>query len=193
MDLIEQIKANPGYSEKNSYQWFVTNVTNVAKKEGVRSMDVLTENQPHLVSKIMPGKMYSFFYSAKTKDTLPYWDAMPLILPFSMSGKTFHGLNLHYLNPKNRLLLLNNLMQFAVNKRNDETAKLKLSWNLLSKASKFPQVSPCVKQYLKSNVKSMFVEIPMSSWHIMSFMPTASFKGATEATVQNISKRIIGK
>jgi hypothetical protein len=193
MDLIEQIKSGSDYSEKNSYNWFLRNVTAVARQEKVKSMDILTQNQPYLTNRILPGKMYSFFYSAKNKDTLPYWDAMPLILPFSMTATHFTALNLHYLPPKQRLLLLNNLMKFANNRANDEKAKLKLSWNLLSNASKFPQVGPCVKQYIKSHVKSKFVELPMSSWHIMAFMPIARFKGASEAAVQDISKRIIGK
>jgi hypothetical protein len=193
MIIFDEIKNNPEYSEKNSYQWFVKNVTEFARKANVRSMDVLAENQNRLTNRIVPGKMYSFFYSAKYKDELPYWDAMPLIFPFSMDATSFHGLNLHYLPPRHRLLLMNNLMQFAVNKNNNEQARLQLSWALLKNASKFPQVAPCVKQYLKSHVKSMFVEIPMNNWKIMAFMPVARFKGMSESQVQSISARAIGK
>jgi len=193
MIIFDEIKNNPDYSEANTYQWFIKNVTELARKSNVRSMDVLTENKNHLTRKIIPGKMYSFFYSAKYKDELPYWDAMPLIFPFSMDDTSFHGLNLHYLPPKHRLLLMNNLMQFTVNKNNNEQAKLRLSWRLLSNASKFPQVAPCVKQYLKSHVKSMFVEIPMDSWKIMAFMPVAKFKGKLESQVQSLVGRSIGK
>lgn len=191
MDLFDQIKANEKYNEKNSYQWFISNVSNVANRSGIKSTDILAQNQDRLRKTILPGKMYSFFYSAKYKEELPYWDAFPLILPFSMSSTGFHGLNLHYLDPKNRLLLLNKLMHFATGKTGD-AAKLKLSWNLLSNASKFPQVSPCVKQYLKSNVKSQFVEIPIEYWHIMAFMPVARFRGLTETQVHSISRRTIG-
>lgn len=191
MDLFDQIKANPGYNENKSYQWFISNVTTVAKKTHLKPMDILTENQPLLTKKILPGKMYSFFYSAKYKDVLPYWDTFPCIIPFSMDDRHFTGLNLHYLPPKPRLMLLNNLMKLAVNKHNDDVAKLKLSWDLLRNVSKFPQVAPCVKQYLKPNVKSMFVEIPMSSWHIMAFMPVARFRGASEARVHSDSRKAI--
>jgi hypothetical protein len=194
MILFDEIKLkNPEFSEKNSYQWFIKNVTEVAKKSNVRSMDVLSENKTNLTRKIIPGKMYSFFYSAKYKDELPYWDAMPLIFPFSMDASSFHGLNLHYLPPRHRLLLINNLMPFLTNKDNNEQAKLKLSWNLLSNASKFPQVAPCVKQYLKSHVKSMFVEIPLENWKMMAFMPVARFKGKSEDQVHSLSRRAIGK
>ena len=42
------------------------------------------------------GKMYFYYYDAKTKDMLPYWDKFPLVIPLEVHTDGFIGLNLHY-------------------------------------------------------------------------------------------------
>ena len=43
------------------------------------------------------GSMYMYEYSAKHKDTLPYYDRLPLIFPYKKVKGGFYGLNMHYL------------------------------------------------------------------------------------------------
>ena len=74
----------------NWYQIQVKNLKNVRPS-------TLMSNAPELTTTILPGNMYMFFYDAKLKDKLPYWDAFPLVLPFRKVPGGFFGLNLHYI------------------------------------------------------------------------------------------------
>jgi len=47
--------------------------------------------------KIRPGMLLLYGYDAKYKDTLKYWDALPVMLLMYMDGKHIAGLNLHYI------------------------------------------------------------------------------------------------
>ena len=55
------------------------------------------------------GKMYFFFYDPKLKDSLPYYDRFPLVIPIERYQNGFLGLNLHYIHPKQRIILLDKL------------------------------------------------------------------------------------
>ena len=48
-----------------------------------------------LTSRPSVGQMYMYFYEAKTKDTLPYFDRFPLVFPFAKVKGGFYGLNMH--------------------------------------------------------------------------------------------------
>ena len=58
------------------------------------------------------GNMYFYFYDPKTKNSLPYYDRFPLVLPIEQYSDGFLGLNLHYIHPKQRILLLDKLSQY---------------------------------------------------------------------------------
>ena len=48
------------------------------------------------------GQMYSYIYNPKTKDKLPYYDMVPLVIPVSYTNNGFYGLNFHYLSLQER-------------------------------------------------------------------------------------------
>jgi len=141
-----------------------------------------------LVAKPTVGKMYHFVYDAKTKDILPYWDKNPLIIVIDRDKNGFLGLNLHYLAPKIRLMLLQKLYDFASNDKFDVTTKLRLSWKLLKSSSRYKQVKPTVKRYLYSHVRSKLALIQASDWEKAVFLPTARFVGASKRSVWSKSR-----
>lgn len=57
------------------------------------------------------GKMYFFQYDPKLKNKLPYYDRYPLIFCVRPLKDGFHGLNLHYLSYKYRLIFYRNLIE----------------------------------------------------------------------------------
>lgn len=146
-----------------------------------------TSNRP------MIGNMYFFFYDAKTKDKLPYWDRFPLVFPIHFYDDGFLGINLHYLDRVNRLRLFDKLQQFATDRRYDARTKLILSWELLSNAAKFPEVGPCVKRYLASFVRSRFLKIEPAEMEIATMLPVESFQKATAGRVWRDSSRRFGR
>jgi len=121
------------------------------------------------------GKMYFFYYSPKLKKTLPIYDRYPLVLPIEHYTDGFLGLNLHYLSPANRKLLLNKLKAYANNDRFNENTKLLLSYELLKNTSTMPLVAPCIKRYLFSHMRSMFTEIIPEEWDYAIALPVEIF------------------
>ena len=53
-----------------------------------------------------PGNLMLFQYTAKYKDTLPFYDRNPLCYIVGVESQAFYGVNLHYTLPRNRLPVL---------------------------------------------------------------------------------------
>jgi hypothetical protein len=125
------------------------------------------------------GKMYFYFYDPKTKDTMPYYDRFPLVIPIESYNDGFLGLNLHYIAPKYRMTLLDKLSVTASNKTYDEKTKLRLNYKYLANASRVFEATPCIKRYLFSQIQSRFLEITADEWDIAALLPMESFVGAS--------------
>jgi hypothetical protein len=146
-------------------------------------VDRLRQRQP------LVGQMYMFYYDPKHKATLPYYDKFPLVFPFKKAEGGFLGLNLHYLPPQLRAKLMDGLYEYANNTRYDESTKLKMNYELLTKVADLKYFSPCVKRYLSNHVRSKFMYIYPSEWDIALFLPTERFEKATKSQVWADSKK----
>ena len=129
------------------------------------------------------GKMYFYFYDPKTKDTMPYYDRFPLVIPIESYNDGFLGLNLHYIAPKYRMALLDKLSVTASNKTYDEKTNLRLNYKYLANASRVFEATPCIKRYLFSQIQSRFLEITADEWDIAALLPMESFVGASTSKV----------
>lgn len=182
---------------KNSINWFrqyiKTHVTKSMKLKDIRAAipDVIRESNKLTPDKFMIGSMYVFAYDAKHKDTLPYWDASPLIIPIHDDGKTITGINFHYLPLPLRAKLLDALYEFTNNDKMDHTTKLRLTYHMLQAAAKFKYIKPCIKKYLKSNVRSKLIKIHPQHWEIALFLPTATWQKASSDAVYKDSNAIV--
>lgn len=63
----------------------------------VNDSKLMKGDADRLTARPLVGQMYMYYYDAKTKDTLPYFDRMPLVFPFKKVAGGFYGLNMHYL------------------------------------------------------------------------------------------------
>jgi hypothetical protein len=140
------------------------------------------------VAEAMIGKMFMYFYNAKTKNVLPYWDKFPLIFVIELYDDGWLGLNLHYLDYRLRMKLFDKLLQFANDKSLDKITKLRLSYGLLKSVSKFPEVRPTIKRYLASYIKSELLPIDAVNWEIALFLPVEQFQKERKETVWERSK-----
>lgn len=131
----------------------------------------------------MPGRMYMFVYDAKHKDTLPFWDAFPLIFPVARTPGGFTGLNLHYLPPLLRARLMDALYTTANNKKFDDTTRLMINFNTLKSASNMTYFKPCFKQYLYNHMRSKFIYIEPKEWDAALMLPCQNFQKATAEQV----------
>ena len=158
-------------------------------KELNPSRSALMRDSERLKSSSMIGRMYFYFYDPKTKDSLPYYDRFPLVIPIERYQDGFLGLNLHYIHPKQRIILLDKLSETANNKNYDETTKLRISYGYLSAASRAFEAQPCIKRYLFSQIQSRFLEITADDWDIAVMLPMESFVGANSSKVYSDSRK----
>jgi hypothetical protein len=145
------------------------------------------------VSSMEFGYMYAFKYDPKTKNDLPYYDTFPLVFPVRMDSDGFLGINFHYLPPVLRAKLMNALYSTLTNKKYDDTTKVKISYSILQSASKYRYFKPMLKKYLRSHVRSQFLEIQVNEWDIAIFLPTESFRKADTGRVWEESRKQIGR
>lgn len=130
-------------------------------------------NDPKRISaRAFIGKMYFFKYQAKHAETLPVWDRFPLVIPMDIYDDGFLALNLHYLDPYNRLALLDRLHDFINNDKYDDTTVFRLSYQLLAKSRRYSMIQPCVKRYLAEYIMSPLIYIEPNSWETAIFLPT---------------------
>lgn len=171
---------------KDARNWFRNKAQKVGRTR-VQPEDLLRENKK--VDKVDVGHMYHFKYDPKGKKTLPYYDTFPLIFMVGAAEGGFYGINLHYLPPKLRAKLMDELYSLASNNRYDEKTKLMISYNLLKSASKMKYFKPTFKHYLADHVKSKFIKVDSAEWDIALFLPTSRFKHATTQKVYSDSRK----
>ena len=119
------------------------------------------------------GRMYFYHYDPKYKDILPVYDKFPLVIPMEMYSDGFLALNLHYLDPYNRLALLDKLLDFANNDKYNDSTRLNLSYDLLTRSSRYKLIEPCIKRYLLNHIRSSLIYIEPNNWETAIFLPTA--------------------
>jgi hypothetical protein len=149
----------------------------------------IMRDRARLRDKSFIGRMYFYFYDPKHKDTLPYYDRFPLVIPIELYPNGFLGLNLHYIHPKQRIILLDKLSEVASNRRYDDKTKLRISYEYLAGASRAFEATPCIKRYLFSHIESRFLEITADEWDIACMLPVESFVGATTSKVYADSRK----
>jgi len=180
IDRINQQLATEGIKPRTdaARAWLRQEVANLNP-----SRSALMRDREKLRNKTMIGRMYFYFYDPKHKDTLPYYDRFPLVLPVERYPDGFLGLNLHYIHPKQRIILLDKLSDFATNSKYDETTRLRLTYATLASATKAFEATPCIKRYLFNHVESRFLEITADKWDIAALLPFEYFVGASKSKV----------
>ncbi len=158
-------------------------------KELKPTSDKLMTDRQRLKNKSMIGRMYFYFYDPKTKDSMPYYDRFPLVIPIERYNDGFLGLNLHYIHPKNRMILLDKLSDTISNDTYDENTKLKINYRYLAAASRVFEATPCIKRYLFTQIESRFLEISADEWDIAALLPVESFVGASTSKVYADSRK----
>jgi len=180
IDRINQQLAKEGIKPRTdaARAWLRQEVANLNPNRSAMMRD-----REKLRNRTMIGRMYFYFYDPKHKATLPYYDRFPLVLPVERYPDGFLGLNLHYIHPKQRIILLDKLSDFATNSKYDETTRLRLTYATLASATKAFEATPCIKRYLFNHVESRFLEITADKWDIAALLPFEYFVGASKSKV----------
>lgn len=178
-DIVEDaLRSNVNLRERNrkSMLWLAekarsmnsrtNNATTFIREDGHRFLNKGNEGV---------GKMFMYFYDAKHKATLPYYDQVPVIFVVHRYKDGFLGLNTHYLAYRERALLLDALMELENNATIPENKKLKLTYGLIKGLSQSPLAMPCLKRYLYSQIRSRYISVPSTEWHIAAMLPYQQF------------------
>ena len=184
---FEAFRAGITPRTRESRAWFRKRVQNMrVNRRELMDADMI-EKKPSSIS----GAMYMFFYDAKMRDTLPYWDAFPVVIAVGPAKGGFYGLNLHYLPIPLRAKFLDNLMDITNNKRYDETTQFSLSYQYLKSTSKMKYFKPCFKHYLTSQVEGQLSYIPPPEWEIATFLPAAQWQKGSQSQAYRDSRKMI--
>jgi hypothetical protein len=161
----------------DSREWFRDQASNIKSINSIKMMNTGISGSPSI------GSMYMFFYDPKNKQTLPYYDRFPLVFPINFYSDGFLGINLHYIPPTTRAILMDRLYDTINNDSMHETMKLQLNYEMLSGASRFRSFKPCVKKYLYSHVMSGFKLVSPLDWDKAIMLPTERFAKSTKDKV----------
>lgn len=150
-----------------------------------------------------PGKMYFFAYNPKLrnakvmerktgvlKDVLPYYDTFPLVVPVEIYNDGFLGINFHYLYPKDRAILLDQIKIYVNDRTLNENARMLLTYNMLRGFKKIKRARPTIHRYLTTQMRSKMVPVSPDEWGMAIFLPVERFRKATKQKVWEDSKQI---
>ena len=158
-----------------SLNWFQREAAKL-RTARIQPQALLRPDSKNRASTVMvPGNLYMYFYDAKLKEQLPYYDMFPLVFPFSTTDKGFTGLNMHYLPYQLRIRLLDRLLEYANNKKYDETTRIRYSWATIKSASKFRLAQPCVHSYLYDHIQSTMLRVSPENWFTIMMLPVERF------------------
>lgn len=192
--LFQKLKdqlANLALSAKKAQEWFQNKVKTVTGNElmGADRERLIAREQ--LNSKLT-GRMVMYFYDPKLKETLPYYDRLPLVIIVKINRDGFTGLNLHYLPYDLRAKLLNGILAIYKTKHLNENKKLIMTYDLLKGSSKTRFFAPCFKQYLFKHVKSKFYVVDPEEWEMVLTLPLERFAKKDKRFVWMESRKKLG-
>ena len=189
--LLDKLKtaiktSKAGAKARAAGDWFREKVKQAGASAKMKAVtpNQLLRRQPD--DNILLGKMFFYKYDPKFAKKLSYWDMYPLVFPFEKAPGGFYGLNLHYIPPRDRAVLMDNLNQYASNNKYDQTTRLELSYRLLKR---YGRAVPCVKRYLGDRIVSQTVRIDADEWEIAIFLPVERFQKASKGEVWADSRR----
>jgi len=191
--LLKKFEGGLSYNEIRSFtakarSWYMDELKDIK----VPSRKLFNDPEARGRGRLLPGRLFMFFYDPKYKDTLPYYDRFPLVMVVDKApGAGFYGLNFHYLDYRRRAILMERLLQYKNNNAFDQSTRLRLSYDMLKKASKLRTFKPCFKHYLPGQVRSQVREIPAEYWETVLFFPSEQFKKASKQSVFADSRKVI--
>jgi hypothetical protein len=170
-----------------SRKWFMDKLKNM---KSINRQSLLKDESLVKSQRVLPGRMYMYFYDPKHRKTLPYYDAFPLVIAVEPAPGGFYGLNLHYLPLKLRARLFDALLETTNNRKYDETTKFKINYSKLKSISKMKYFAPCFKHYLTSQMEKPLAMVEAPEWEIALFMPTQQFRKASASKVWAESRKM---
>lgn len=192
-DLLKGMSASEINSRaRDAIKWFSDKNNAKYVDTGRPNVGLMTKGRTG-ASDITPGQMFVYSYDAKNAETLDYWDRFPLILFLDINRHgNFLGLNLHYLPPPARAIILGKLMSVVNSKTLRHDTKLKITYKMVKSMSEYKPLQFAIKSYIPNRIQGKIVRIqPGLEWAHAIFFPSEMFVGASKRSVWDDYKRFM--
>jgi hypothetical protein len=176
-------------ASRDSYRWLMKKIGELNNPTSIASVIAREDRGNRFIN----GGLYYFYYDPKGKNDLPYYDRFPLVLVLEIYKDGFLGLNLHYLPIRQRIGLLDNLMEYADLDKNKDILRMRVTYDILNASKRFKEFKPCLKKYLFGHVQSKILAVQPNEWDIAAFLPIQQFRKATTSEVWQDSLEEIRK
>ena len=180
--ILDTLVDKQGDTTKSA-TWYKNAISSIGQK--ITAQKLLAQGK--LSARPNIGLLNLFFYDPKYKETLPYYDTFPLVLPLDSIKGGFSGLNFHYLSPSLRLRLLENMQRYATNKDLSK-ARFDVSW---ARVKSIPLSKATIKKYLYKHVRSSFLRIDLNQAAIACYLPVQQFQKRPASSVYAASRSFI--
>lgn len=181
-----EARQSKGSADKSA-RWYQDQIRRLGLNS-ITQQSAFKSDLGNFVTTVKTGEMLMFIYDPKTADALPYYDTVPVVMPFKRVSDGFYGLNFHYLPPLLRMKLLSQMLVLTDDKTISETTRLRLQWKLLNNVSRFPGVHACVKRYLYTQINSRLMRIHPADWKKTIMLPIDNFVKASRQRVYSDSR-----
>jgi hypothetical protein len=160
--LFERVKEKSG-NEEQTWQWYRKTVRTMAleykqqpdktlrDERRDKSDDEENKDANQLRRYARVGRLFLFEYKAKMK-YLPYYDTFPLVYVIKANADHFFGANLHYLEPRKRVL--------AIEKLKNDRIDLPRS---------------CFHKYILDHVDGFLLDLALDEWDTAIALPVEHF------------------
>lgn len=160
--IFEKIK-NLTEGEEKPWTWYRREVKKIAlsykkqpqkfirEERSDRSQDEELQDVNELRRYARQGRLFLFEYKAKMK-YLPYYDQFPLVYTIAANKDHFIGANLHYLHPKRRVYVIQDLLRGKIN---------------------VPK--KCIHKYITDHVDGFLLDLGSDEWDSAIALPVERF------------------
>ena len=163
--LFEKVYQEAEKKEITDRNWIRNRVRALYKNP--RELFRITENLTRIPEE---DKLYLFGYDPKTKKTLPHYDTLPLTLVLEVRQTGIFGINFHYLPPILRREIISMITEARTQRR-------------MKTITRAREVKPAFKFYLKSQIKTNFLEIDKTEWDLVSELTIEQFRKRPKTSV----------
>lgn len=161
---------------RNALQWYFNRLRITAKYNADKNYKAFAT-----VHSLRRGGLFQYTYDPKWKDTLPYYDKFPLIIPIKMTHNGWIGLNVHYLPPQLRAVIFDDIVEHGM--KNKNVMMVSMAW--VEAYKKHPVIRGAIKRYLWKHVTSPLVEIREEEWATIVMLPSHVFVKKSARDVWN--------
>jgi hypothetical protein len=160
--IFERVKEKAG-EEEQTWQWYRKAVRSMAleyhfnpdklirEERRDRTDDIEDQDKNQLRRYARQGRLFLFEYKAKMK-YLPYYDTFPLVYVIKANADHFFGANLHYLEPRKRII--------AIEKLKDNRIDLPRS---------------CFHKYITDHIDGFLLDLAIDEWDTAVALPVEHF------------------